>query len=85
VGFTPVSEKSSCGLHLGEVGKNVDQDNTCVYVFVGPTSTGHYEPFEDISKTFDEYERKTGVDISVYVDTASGGFVAPFPYAKAGN
>jgi hypothetical protein len=50
----------------------------------GSTYTGHDEPVK-ISKILDEYETKTGVNIPVHVDAASGGFMAPFTYAKAGD
>jgi len=56
-----------------------------VFVILGSTYTGHYEPVEEISKILDEYQAKTGVDIPIHVDAASGGFVAPFTYAKAGG
>ena len=51
----------------------------------GSTYTGHYEPVEEISKILDAYEEKTGIDIPIHVDAASGGFIAPFTYAKAGG
>lgn len=52
---------------------------------MGSTYTGHYEPVEEISKILDEYEEKTGNDIPIHVDAASGGFIAPFTYAHAGG
>jgi glutamate/tyrosine decarboxylase-like PLP-dependent enzyme len=30
----------------------------------------------------DEYETKTGHNVPIHVDAASGGFVAPFAYPK---
>ncbi|KAK3076697.1 hypothetical protein LTS18_012305, partial [Coniosporium uncinatum] len=83
--ITPVSEKSSYRLDPEEVRKNVDENTIGVFVILGSTYTGHYEPVEDISKILDEYEKKTGVDIPIHVDAASGGFVAPFTHAKAGD
>jgi glutamate decarboxylase len=47
--------------------------------------TGHYEPVEEISKILDEYQEKTGIDIPIHVDAASGGFIAPFTHARAGG
>jgi glutamate/tyrosine decarboxylase-like PLP-dependent enzyme len=38
---------------------------------------------EEIFKILGEYEAKTGVDIPIHVDAASGGFIAPFTHAKA--
>lgn len=40
---------------------------------------------EEISKILDEYEKKSGVDIPIHVDAASGGFIAPFTHAKVGG
>lgn len=49
------------------------------------TYTGHYEPVEEISKILDDYEARTGIDIPIHVDGASGAFLAPFTYAGAGK
>lgn len=56
-----------------------------VFVILGSTYTGHYEPVEEISRILDEFEAETGVDIPIHVDAASGGFIAPFTYAHAGG
>jgi len=58
---------------------------TGVFVILGSTYTGHYEPVEEISRILDEFEAKTGVDIPIHVDAASGGFIAPFTHAHAGG
>ena len=47
---------------------------------MGSTYTGHYEPVEEISKILDEYEEKTGNDISIHVDAASGELSFPTKY-----
>ncbi|KAJ5727054.1 hypothetical protein N7493_004874 [Penicillium malachiteum] len=55
-----------------------------VFVTIGTTLTGHYDPVEEISKMLDIYERDTGVDIPIHVDAVSGGFIAPFaPTSKS--
>lgn len=51
----------------------------------GARYTGHYEPVEEISKILDDYQSKTGLDIPIHVDAASGGFIAPFTDAGAGG
>lgn len=81
----PVSEKSQFRLDPELVKKNIDENTIGVFVILGSTYTGHYEPVEEISKILDEFETKTGNDIPIHVDGASGGFVAPFTYAKAGG
>ncbi|PSN69047.1 glutamate decarboxylase [Corynespora cassiicola Philippines] len=81
----PVSEKSSFRLDPGLVKDNIDENTIGIFVILGSTYTGHYEPVEEISNILDEYQKKTGVDIPIHVDAASGGFIAPFTHAKAGT
>lgn len=80
-----VSEKSLYRLDPELVRKNIDENTIGVFVILGSTYTGHYEPVEEISKILDEYEKKTGNDIPIHVDAASGGFIAPFTHARAGG
>ncbi|KAF2017167.1 glutamate decarboxylase [Aaosphaeria arxii CBS 175.79] len=80
----PVSEDSSYRLDPELVKKNIDENTIGVFVILGSTYTGHYEPVEEISNILDEYEKKTGVSIDIHVDAASGGFIAPFTHAGAG-
>ncbi|KAL8828404.1 MAG: hypothetical protein Q9170_006619 [Blastenia crenularia] len=80
-----VSEKSLYRLDPELVKKNIDENTIGVFVILGSTYTGHYEPVEEISNILDEYEKKTGVDIPIHVDAASGGFIAPFTHAHAGG
>jgi glutamate decarboxylase len=80
-----VSEKSLYRLDPELVKQNIDENTIGIFVILGSTYTGHYEPVEEISKILDEYEEKTGNDIPIHVDAASGGFVAPFTHAKVGG
>ena len=81
----PVSTKSRYRLDPELVKQNIDENTIGVFVILGSTYTGHYEPVEEISRILDEYEKKTGVDIPIHVDAASGGFIAPFTEAKVGG
>lgn len=81
----PVSAKSKFRLDPELVKQNIDENTIGIFVILGSTYTGHYEPVEEISNILDEYEKKTGIDIPIHVDAASGGFVAPFTHAKAGG
>ena len=81
----PVSEQSNYRLDPELVKDNIDENTIGVFVILGSTYTGHYEPVEEISKILDQYEEKTGVSIPIHVDGASGGFVAPFTKAKVGG
>lgn len=80
-----VSEKSNFALDPEMVRKNIDENTIGVFVILGSTYTGHYEPVEEVSKILDEYEAETGHDIPIHVDGASGGFIAPFTYAGGGQ
>ncbi|CZS96511.1 related to glutamate decarboxylase [Rhynchosporium agropyri] len=81
----PVSDASNYRLDPKLVKENIDENTIGVFVILGSTYTGHYEPVEEISSILDEYEKNTGVDIPIHVDAASGGFVAPFTHAGAGK
>lgn len=58
--------------------EKVDENTIAVVVILGSTYTGHYEPVEEIAKLLDEYQAKTGIDVPIHVDGASGAMVAPF-------
>jgi glutamate decarboxylase len=81
----PVSEDSSYRLDPKLVKENIDENTIGVFVILGSTYTGHYEPVEEISDILDAFEKETGHDIPIHVDAASGGFIAPFTHAKAGK
>ena len=56
----------------------VDENTIGVIPILGVTYTGAFEPVEAIHDALVEYNAKTGHDIPIHVDAASGGFVAPF-------
>ncbi|WP_066070205.1 glutamate decarboxylase [Neobacillus soli] len=56
----------------------VDENTIGVVSTFGVTYTGLYEPVEKIAKALDELHSRTGLDIPIHVDAASGGFIAPF-------
>ena len=55
-----------------------DQNTIGVDSILGSTFTGGYENVRDLSTALDLLEEKSGLDIPIHVDGASGGFVAPF-------
>ncbi|KNA89777.1 glutamate decarboxylase [Gordonia jacobaea] len=61
-----------------ELENYVDENTIGVVAIMGVTFNGLYEPVKQISAKLDEIEQKTGLDIKIHVDAASGGFVAPF-------
>ncbi len=55
-----------------------DENTIGVVPTLGVTFTGQFEPVQQLSDSLDAYEKSTGIDISIHVDGASGGFLAPF-------
>ena len=56
----------------------VDENTIFVVPTLGVTYHGLYEDVEAISRALDDYQARTGIDIPIHVDGASGGFLAPF-------
>ena len=61
-----------------ELEKYVDENTIGVVAIMGVTYTGMYEPVDKIAKVLDGIQEKTGLDIQIHVDAASGGMIAPF-------
>ncbi|KAK3996316.1 glutamate decarboxylase [Cladorrhinum sp. PSN332] len=81
----PVSKESKYRLDVNKVREHVDENTIGVFVILGSTYTGHYEPVEEVSEVLDEIEKEKGWDVPIHVDAASGGFVAPFTHAGVGK
>ena len=61
-----------------KVSKYIDENTICVGCIVGTTFTGEIDPIIDINTLLVEYEKKTGLNIPIHIDAASGGFILPF-------
>nr|WP_231591347.1 glutamate decarboxylase [Saccharothrix sp. ST-888] len=55
-----------------------DRDTIGVVGILGSTFDGSFEPIAEICAALDELQQRTGLDVPVHVDGASGGMVAPF-------
>ena len=55
-----------------------DENTIGVVAVLGSTFDGSYEPVAEMAAALDELQSKTGLDVPLHVDAASGGFVAPF-------
>ncbi len=55
-----------------------DERTIGVVGILGSTFDGSYEPIADIAAALDDLQQRTGLDVPLHVDAASGGFVAPF-------
>jgi glutamate decarboxylase len=56
----------------------VDENTIGVVAVLGVTYTGVYEPVREIARALDDLMARTGLDVPIHVDGASGAFVAPF-------
>jgi glutamate decarboxylase len=75
----PVALEGDCYVTDPERVAAVCDENTIGVVSVlGSTFTGDYENVSALSATLDRLQEKTGLDIPIHVDGASGAFVAPF-------
>jgi glutamate decarboxylase len=65
-------------LSAEEAVKACDENTIGVVAVLGSTFDGSYEPVAQICSALDAYQERTGIDVPVHVDGASGAFVAPF-------
>ncbi|WP_405617294.1 glutamate decarboxylase [Streptomyces sp. NBC_00076] len=66
--------------HLGaQAAADLCDENTIGVVgILGSTFDGSYEPIADLCAALDALQERTGLDVPVHVDGASGAMVAPF-------
>ena len=65
-------------LEAKEAVEQCDENTIGVVAILGSTFDGSYEPVKEICDALDELQSRTGLDVPVHVDGASGAFVAPF-------
>lgn len=75
--YVPIDEDHPCldGSRLDEF---VDENTIGVVAIMGVTYTGMYEPVREIAGALDDLQRRTGHDVPIHVDGASGAMIAPF-------
>lgn len=56
----------------------VDENTIGVVGILGSTYTGEFEDIQGLSDALDALQERTGIDVPLHVDGASGAFVAPF-------
>ena len=71
-------EGNRFNLSAEEAVKLCDENTIGVVAILGSTFDGSYEPVAEICAALDDLQERTGLDIPVHVDGASGAFVAPF-------
>ncbi|GAA3029567.1 glutamate decarboxylase [Microbacterium dextranolyticum] len=75
--FVPLSDEHRV-LDGNALEDYVDENTIGVVAILGVTYTGMYEPVAEIAAALDAIQRKTGLDIPIHVDGASGAMIAPF-------
>jgi glutamate decarboxylase len=55
-----------------------DENTIGVVCILGSTFDGAYEPVAELNAALDELQERTGIDVPIHVDGASGAMVAPF-------
>lgn len=58
----------------------IDENTIAVVGILGSTYTGEFEPIAELDAMLQALNAKTGWEVPLHVDAASGGFVAPFAY-----
>ncbi len=61
-----------------EAVKLCDENTIGVVVVMGSTFDGSFEDVKRTSELLDDLQERTGLDVPIHVDGASGGFIAPF-------
>lgn len=75
--YVPISAEHPV-LDGHDLTRYVDENTIGLVAIMGQTYTGTYEPVQQIAEALDEIQAKTGYDVPIHVDGASGGMVAPF-------
>jgi len=65
-------------LSAQEAVKLCDENTIGVVAILGSTFDGSYEPVSEIASALDDLQARTGLDIPIHVDGASGAMIAPF-------
>ena len=60
-----------------EAAKLCDENTIGVVAILGSTFDGSYEPVKEISDALDDLQERTGLDVPIHVDGASGGWSRP--------
>jgi glutamate decarboxylase len=66
------------GIDAATMLEQVDEHTIGVVPTLGVTYTGIYEPVAELAAALDDLQERTGLDVDIHVDGASGGFTAPF-------
>jgi len=71
-------QKGKYTINAEDVAPLIDENTIAVGAIVGTTFTGQVDDVKGINELLIQHKQKTGQDIPIHVDAASGGFVLPF-------
>ena len=75
--FVPM-EEGRYTLNVDKMIELCDENTIGVIGILGTTYTGEFQPISELNDAIDKYNKKTGYEVPIHVDGASGGFTAPF-------
>ncbi len=75
--YVPITKEQPYLTAEGMLGA-VDENTIGVVAILGVTYNGVYEPVKELAAALDDLQERTGLDVPIHVDAASGGFIAPF-------
>lgn len=73
----PITRKNPT-LDVAKAIEMCDENTICIVPVAGVTWTGMNDDIEALNDALEEYNARTGYDIPIHVDAASGGFILPF-------
>jgi len=74
----PMKKENGYRVDMKDLIALCDENTIGVLGILGTTYTGEYQNIKELDRLLTAYNSKTGYDIPIHVDAASGGFVAPF-------
>ncbi|KAJ7201678.1 glutamate decarboxylase [Mycena pura] len=78
--LVPVNASTNYVMNPHDAMQYIDENTIGVMVIMGSTYTGHFENVQLMSDLLDDLQNRTGLDVKIHVDGASGAFIAPFAY-----
>jgi len=75
--FVPM-RKEEYDLDIDKIIELCDENTIGVVGILGTTYTGKFQPISELNDAIDALNKKTGYEIPIHVDGASGAFIAPF-------
>ena len=74
----PMKKENGYRVDMQDLVDLCDENTIGVLGILGTTYTGEYQDIKTLDRLISRYNARTGHDIPIHVDAASGGFVAPF-------